>query len=191
MRHRPDANTQPWETTFGENLQRLRTGAGLSQMDLADALEPQGFNQPKIARIERSAGGLRLNDARILAGYFGASIDAMIDSGASSGEEITRREQVLRSAAKSAQDYVALVDASYPHLKSARKTASAQLSWFERAVANSDGEREKQLMYAASALEHMLGRMTDYASLHTSKLHDSIHECATASDSVAVWFRVD
>ncbi|MGW5477617.1 helix-turn-helix transcriptional regulator [Streptomyces sp. NPDC004008] len=66
---------------FAAWLKETRTGAGLSQQRVADALKAQGyatFQQTTIAKIERGARPVRLDEAVAMTALFGTTIDVAL-----------------------------------------------------------------------------------------------------------------
>lgn len=66
---------------FAQWLREARTASGLSQKKIADALRAQGYTaflQTTIAKIERSARPVRLDEAVAITALFGATVDSAL-----------------------------------------------------------------------------------------------------------------
>lgn len=69
----------PWEVHFSRELKRRRIEANLTLYGLARALGERKFaiHQQQLDRIERGERAVRLNEAIVIASYFGLTLDAM------------------------------------------------------------------------------------------------------------------
>ena len=98
---------------FGERLQRLRRGAGLSQLDLGVAI---GMSTPFISGLERGVRQPSLQSLLKLAGGLGVTLEDLVrglgGQGAPNDDEVTRVVQVMRAMGRSeARQAVDVVEA--------------------------------------------------------------------------------
>ncbi len=144
-----EADSTDFNERVGANVQRFRKAAGLSQADLAHALNQRGasFQQQTVLKVEKGSRPLKLDEAVMIADILKMPVFDLLIMRADAGElveaaiELNKANEALRRLEARREELAGELEQLDKELAQAETAQREASERFEAAAGDDDGAR--------------------------------------------------